>query len=254
MGLRMTAASAQPAIEVHGLYQHVHGLPMLQNIELSVPENGWVLLHGQNGVGKTLLCRILMALDQPSAGSVSVAGQSYETLTLATLAQLRTKLGVVLQQSGLISQLSVLDNLLLPLRNQPISRQQMAREARLIMTLLQLDGLEDQFPDELSLGQRRLVELGRALIIKPPVLIWDGIADGLGETVTRSMLSVLHEIRQNRGLTFLATDNNLHALQGFDHRIAVLAAGQILFHGTAEELKQAAQPPNELAFYLGTSR
>jgi ABC-type multidrug transport system ATPase subunit len=120
-----------------------------------------------------------------------------------------------------------------------MSRYDMARAARLVMTLLGLDGLENHIPRGLSLGEQRRVELARALIHRPKLLVWDGLSDGLDPTVSRETLEVLRNLRENSNLTLIATDNVPDALAGAADRVAVMERGRLLFEGTPQALESA---------------
>jgi ABC-type multidrug transport system ATPase subunit len=131
-----------------------------------------------------------------------------------------------------------------------MTRNEMARTARLIMTQLQLDGLENHPPRSLSLGQKRKVELARALIHRPSLLVWDGLTDGLDPAGAREVLAVLRAQRETRNLTLLATDNDPQLPLNDGDRVAVLDRGQLLFQGTAQALEEAAESRLELRYVL----
>jgi ABC-type multidrug transport system ATPase subunit len=118
------------------------------------------------------------------------------------------------------------------------------------MALLRLDGLENHRPRSLSLGQRRRVELGRALIHKPELLVWDGLTDGLDPAAARDTLQVLREQRETRQLTLVATDNDPDVLGDACDRIAVLDRGRLVFNGTPTELARALPERLDLRYLL----
>lgn len=229
------------ALELSGVFQHLSGRCVLAGIHLAAAAGEWLLVVGPNGAGKSLLTRLILGLDPPSAGRIRVLGEDIQTLGWEAMTRLRGRLGAVLQGGSLIASRSVIENLLLPLRLRPVGRALMAREARLVMTVLRLDGLENHLPRALSLGQRRRVELARALIHRPELLVWDGLTDGLDPATVRETLEVLREQGLSRRLTVIATANTTDALdEGWD-RIAVLDGGRLIFDSTPAEL-QAALP------------
>lgn len=229
------------ALELSGVFQHLNGRCVLAGIHLAAAAGEWLLVVGPNGAGKSLLTRLILGLDPPSAGRIRVLGEDIQTLGWEAMTRLRGRLGAVLQGGSLIASRSVIENLLLPLRLRPVGRALMAREARLVMTVLRLDGLENHLPRALSLGQRRRVELARALIHRPELLVWDGLTDGLDPATVRETLEVLREQGLSRRLTVIATANTTDALdEGWD-RIAVLDGGRLIFDSTPAEL-QAALP------------
>jgi ABC-type multidrug transport system ATPase subunit len=239
-----------PALELTGVFQHVQGHAALADIDLRVQAGEWLLVAGPNGAGKSLLMRLILGLDAPSAGTIRVLGEDIQRLDWRGVTRLRARLGAVLQGGSLLKGQSVIENLLLPIRTLPGGRARLAREARLVMALLRLDGLENHQPRSLSLGQRRRVELARALIHKPELLVWDGLTDGLDPASARETLQVLNEQRGSRQLTLIATDNGADALGATCDRIAVLERGRIVFNGGPSDLAEALPERLDLRYLL----
>ncbi|MBK1731779.1 ABC transporter ATP-binding protein [Thiococcus pfennigii] len=238
------------AVALEGVFQHIGGRCALADIDLRLEPGEWLLVIGPNGAGKTLLTRLLLGLDRPSAGRVRLAGEDLGTLDAAALRRLRQRLGAVLQGGSLLEELTVLENLLLPLRAAPLSRDERARAARLALTRLQLDGLENHWPRSLSLGQRRRVELARALIHRPALVIWDGLTDGLDPGAASDTLALLAVERDSQRLTLVATDNRAAALSDYTERVAVLDRGRLLFDGRQSDLAAAAAEDLALRYLL----
>lgn len=233
-------------LRLTGVYQHVDGRMALDDIHLELPEGAWLLICGPNGAGKSLLTRVILGLDRPSAGRVEVIGQDLDRLDTAGLARLRRTLGAVLQRGSLLASQSVIENLLLPLRDAPLTRNEMARAARLVMTLLGLDGLENHMPRALSLGQQRRVELARALIHGPRLLVWDGFSDGLDPSVARETIEVLRGLKRHRSLTLIATDNTPDLLADAADRLAVMELGRLLIEDAPAAVEDASRERLEL--------
>lgn len=242
--------SREPVLVLDRLFQHVGIHCVLNDISLRVAGGDGLLLIGPNGAGKTLLMRLLVGLDLPSAGRVFLFGQDLAGLDDRAMGALRRRVGVVLQRGSLLDGMTVLENLLLPLRGRRMSHTEMARAARLTMTQLQLDGMENHLPRSLSLGQRRRVELGRALIHQPDLLVWDGITDGLDLPAVRDIFAVLRVQQQARGLTLIATDNSALEAIGDRDRVAVLDRGKLQFDGTREALQAALTERLELRYVI----
>ena len=239
------------ALSLEGVFQHVAGRLALDDLSLELADGAWLLVCGPNGAGKTLLSRLILGLDRPSAGSVQVLGRDLAQLDGRGLERLRGEVGGVIQRGSLLADHSVLANILLPLRQTSLTRGEMARAARLVMTLLGLDGLENHSPQALSLGQQRRVELARALIRRPRLLVWDGLSDGLDPTVAREILAVLDSLRGGQPMAMIATDNTPDALGDLPARVAVLNRGRLLFQGTPEALAAANAQDLELRTALG---
>ena len=239
------------ALKLERIFQHVAGRLALQDLSLDLADGAWLLVCGPNGAGKTLLSRLILGLDRPSAGRVQVLGRDLAQLDGRGLERLRAEVGAVIQRGSLLADHSVLGNILLPLRQAPLTRGEMARAARLVMALLGLDGLENHPPQSLSLGQQRRVELARALIRRPRLLVWDGLSDGLDPGVVREILAVLRSLRGGRAMALIATDNTPEAFGDTADRVGVLSGGRLLFLGTREALAAASPGDLELSTALG---
>jgi ABC-type multidrug transport system ATPase subunit len=238
------------ALELDCIFQHVGGRCALAELTLEVETGEWLLILGPNGAGKSLLMRLILGLDHPSAGTIRVFGEDISAQGGHARKRLRRRLGAVLQGGSLLEDLTVLENLLLPLRSTSLGLEGMARAARLVMTQTQLDGMENHLPRSLSLGQSRRVELARALINRPDLLVWDGLTDGLDQPGTRELMTVLYDQRASRRLTLIATDNSLAAPPLYPDRIVLLDRGRILFSGSPAELEQASEERLELRYAL----
>lgn len=236
------SADREALIQLERVFQHINGRCTLNDLSLTVNRGDALLMIGPNGAGKSLSLRLILGLDQPSAGRVRLFGRDLARQNDTQINRLRGRLGAVLQGGSLLDELTVLENLLLPMRARQSDRATLARAARLVITQLQLDGMEHHYPRALSLGQQRRVELARALINRPELLICDGLSDGLDQPALRDILSILRVQRETRGLTLIATDNEMLELIGAEDRVVVIDRGQLLFDDsrTALEAKSAS--------------
>jgi ABC-type multidrug transport system ATPase subunit len=239
-----------PALDLCRVFQHVRGHCALADLTLRLQPGEWLLVVGANGAGKSLLTRLILGLDTPSAGTIRVFGQDLAAQGDGAMRRLRGAVGGVLQGGSLIADMTVLENLLLPLRGLPWSRERMARAAGLAVTRLRLEGLENKLPRALSLGERRRVELARALIHRPRLLVWDGLTDGLDQPGSRGIQAMLRELREAGTMTFVATDNHAGLPLLEPDRIAVLDRGRLLFTGPPQELRRDARRRLDLRYVL----
>ncbi len=232
------------------VFQHVKGRCVLDDINVNIEQGESFALLGPNGAGKTLLLRLIMGLDRPSSGRVEVLGREFNSLSHVELTQLRRSIGMVIQSGALLNGLTVLENLILPLRNSGDSVARMRRSARLIMTQLRLDGMENLRPNELSGGVMRKVELARALICKPALLLWDELMDGLDPVSALEILNHLQREKENNNMTFIFTTHQSGGAVLSASRIGVLDNGRLLFEGSHEQLVRAKAEQLELRYTL----
>ena len=239
-----------PIVKFDRVFQHVNGRCVLDNINLTIAQGESFALVGPNGAGKTLLLRLIMSLDQPSAGRIEVFGQDLTSVTHSELVRVRRSIGTVIQSGALLNGLTVLENLMLPLRNTGESIEKMRRSARLTMTQLRLDGMENLRPNELSGGLKRKVELARALICKPALLLWDELMDGLDPVSALEIQNHLRRQKVNHNMTFVFTTHQSDGVMLSATRIGVLDNGRLLFEGSHDELVVAKKEQLELRYTL----
>lgn len=237
-------------VKLKNIFQHIGGRCVLEDITLCIEAGESFALLGPNGAGKTLLLRLIMGLDRPSAGSIEILGKDLAHVSPAEMIRLRRSVGMVIQGGSLLNGLSVMENLILPLRASGLSTKRMQRTARLIMTQLRLDGLENMRPYELSGGLSRKVELARALICRPPLLLWDELLDGLDPASVGEIEEHLQREKKTYNMTLIFSTHQPGRVFTIASRIGVLERGRLLFTGSQEGLEAAECRDLELRFAL----
>ncbi len=183
--------------ELSGVHKSVHNdrvqVHILQDINLEVCCGESLAIMGPSGSGKSTLLHVLGLLTTIDAGSYRFAGQSVQTLDTSALTALRRQIGFVFQDSKLVPQLSVLDNVCVPLVHRGVWR---ARQQRLARAVLEQVNLQDRLhhrPSELSGGEMMRVAIARALVLEPRLLLADEPTGSLdtqtGETIAQLLFS-----------------------------------------------------------------
>lgn len=169
----------------------------LRGISFSVEQGEFLSIMGPSGSGKSTCMNMIGCLDRPSGGIVEIGGKETAKMSENELAVLRNKtIGFVFQQYHLLPGLSVLENVMLPLRYQGIeksNRAQMAKDA------LKLVGLEDRMghrPHELSGGQKQRVAIARAMVTKPNIILADEPTGALDSKTGQAVLKLFREINE----------------------------------------------------------
>jgi len=202
------------AVVLKGVGRTFKNLPIFKSIDLTVKWGEAVAIVGPSGIGKTTLLRIIGTLDNPTEGKVRVCESDVNTLDTRELAELRWNcLGFSFQEPVLLPGLTALDNILLPCipRVGPAELRQFKERA---MMLLEALGLKDRIgfkPHQLSVGQRKRVDLARALINSPKVLIADEPTTNLDEESAQIIAEMLKKRLEEGFAIILAThrDQNL---------------------------------------------
>lgn len=198
-----------PLLQAHSLWKSYDGhLQVLRGIELAVDRGEGTLVWGRNGSGKTTLLNLLGCLDLPDSGSILLDGQEITTLSSSGRARVRlNQIGFIFQEHNLLEELTVRQNILLPMR---LSRSPEAEER--VDRLLERFGLEDlseRRPREISVGESQKVAVARALANRPRLLLADEPTASLDEESARDLLQLLEELRIEGRAILLASHDSL---------------------------------------------
>lgn len=232
-------ADANPVLHTHGLHKAYNGKPALKGVSVSLQAGEMLALLGPNGAGKSTLLQLLTGLFTPDQGTISVLGHDMRTHPARALAGL----GVVFQQSALDLDLSVMANLLFHTDLHGIPRA-VARER--IDAQLAAIGLQDQANAtvrSLSGGTRRKVELVRALLHRPRLLLMDEATVGLDPASRQQLLDTVRGLCREQGLAVLWATHLIEEVKTAD-RLLLLHQGAVRFDGRIEDFMAAAEGPD----------
>jgi putative ABC transport system ATP-binding protein len=200
----------------------------LKDINLHVGRAERVAVMGPSGSGKSTLLNLICGLDEPTTGSVKVDGVELSGLTDDARTRLRReKIGMIFQTFNLLSTLSALENVALPLRLQGLSKKEAEGTAKSMLGHVGLTGRITHRPDELSGGERQRVAIARALIFRPPLLLGDEPTGNLDSATGDEILTLLDDLQQEYQSTLLMVTHNAEAAS-YCNRIITLHDGQIV--------------------------
>lgn len=179
--------------------------PVLHDIDLGLEAGGFYFLSGPTGAGKTSLLRLLSLSLPPTSGSMRLFGHDIATLERAALASLRQRIGVVFQDFRLLEHLSAFDNVALPLR---INGADEAETARFVADMLGWLGLADKLealPADLSMGQRQMLCIARAVVGKPRLLLADEPTSNIDSKNAERLMNLFIQLHKLGTTVVLAT-------------------------------------------------
>ncbi len=212
----------------------------VDDVSLQVRRGEVLALVGESGSGKSTIGRAAVGLQQPTSGSITVAGQQVSGLSDAHLRPLRRKFGVVFQDpaASLNPRLSVGDCVAEPLRTQTdLSPVEVRGRVRRLLEDVQLSGEHaERFPHELSGGQRQRVSLARALALDPELVIADEPTSALDVSVQARVLEVFRELQDRLQFACLFISHDLAVVDSLANRVAVLQHGRLVEVGPRERV------------------
>ena len=224
-----------PALRLEGVRKSFGKLDVLRGIDLTLAEHEVVCLIGASGSGKSTLLRCVNLLEPIEAGTIVVAGEDV-TARGIDVNRVRREIGIVFQSFNLFPHKTVLENVTLaPRKARGLSKRDASLEAETLLARFGLADKRDEYPDRLSGGQQQRVAIVRALAMQPKLLLLDEITSALDPELVAEVLDVIRELAAG-GMTMLIATHEMGFARDVAHRVCFLDAGQILEHGSPEEI------------------
>jgi len=222
---------------VEGVSRSFGHTSALSNINLTISHGEIVVIIGGSGAGKTTLLKILIGLDQPTSGHVWFNGTDIVSMGEIALNRIRKKFGMVFQYSALLDSMTVLENVAFPLReHSTLSNRDIRQRVIEKLKLLNLVGVENLMPSQLSGGMKKRVGLARALMLEPEVLLYDEPTSGLDPLSSRLVDELISKTRDQFGVTSIVISHDMAGALRIADKVVLLSAGAVAAAGTPEQL------------------
>lgn len=249
-----------PVITIDKVHRQFGGLTAVDVDHLEIPRGAITALIGPNGAGKTTLFNLLTGFDKPDTGEWTFNGKSIAGIPafkLAQMGQVRT-----FQLTKALGLLTVLENMKLGAKNQKGEKffyslfpflwkkqdQDIADKAMAILQKFKLDTKKDDFAASLSGGQRKLLEMARALMSEPDLVMLDEPMAGVNPALTESLLGHILDLKRD-GMTVLFVEHDMHMVSHIADWVVVLAEGKVVAEGPPD---QVMKNPAVIDAYLGS--
>jgi peptide/nickel transport system ATP-binding protein len=257
-----TSASERPLLQVEGLQKHydvggglfaaARGIAAVKQATFSIAENEFVALVGESGSGKSTIAKMLVGLEQPTAGKILLNGEDLTVPSLRSRARNAASLQMVFQdpQSALNPRRRVAS---IVTQAMEAGSRHASWDERLARTreLLADVGLSADFaarlPGQLSGGQRQRINIARALCTLPKILVADEIVSGLDVSIQAQLLNLLARLRAELGFAMLFISHDLSVVRHLCSRVLVMYGGEIVEQGAVETVFAAPQHPHTRA-------
>ena len=214
-------------IVLQGVSKTYEGFTALSNVSVSIARGEFAFLIGTNGAGKTTLLRVLLREETFDQGVVLVNGVDISTIRGAALTKFRRKIGMVFQDTRLLPNATVSENVGLPLKVRGRSNRDVSMEVADVLKRVDLSEKASRFPRQLSGGEQRKVALARAIISRPEILLCDEPTDSINPLHAREIIELLLDINAE-GVTTLVATHDSEIVNDLRRRVIRMDAGSIL--------------------------
>ena len=233
----------EPMIVVRDLWKSFGGNPVLKGVNLQMMPGTTTVVLGGSGSGKTVLMKHIMGLFKPDRGEVIVDGENISRMDRQELSRFRTRMGMVFQSSALFDSLSVADNVAFALREHThLPEEEIQKRVKDKLAVVELFGVEDKFPAELSGGMRKRVALARAIVREPKIVLYDEPTTGLDPLTTESVDEMIINAREKLGVTSVVISHDIGSTFHIGDHVAMLYDGRIVEEGPPDKLRHSQEP------------
>lgn len=225
-------------ITIRDLYKSFGDNEVLRGVNLDLFRGENVVVLGRSGSGKSVLIKIIAGLLKPDKGTVTVLGKDIALLNVKELLQLRLKLGFSFQNSALYDSMTVRENLEFPLlrNSKSLTRAEINRYMDEALDAVGLIQTINQYPSELSGGQRKRIGIARTLIMRPLIMLYDEPTAGLDPITSVEINNLINEVQEKYNTSSIIITHDLTCAKATGDRVAVLFDGNFVSTGSFDEV------------------
>ena len=199
----------------------------LENVSFEVKPKEFVSIAGKSGAGKTTLLRLLLAEEKPTKGQIFFDDQDLSKIEPEKLPQLRRKIGAVFQDYKLLPSKTTYENIAYVMEIVGATEEEIARDVNRVLEIVGLENRAQNFPAELSAGERQRTAIARALIHRPDVILADEPTGNLDPYNTLEILRLLLKIHE-LGTTVILATHNKEIINSLEKRVITLEGGRVI--------------------------
>jgi len=230
-------------IEVRGLKKRLGHKQVLDGLDLDVEQGETVVVLGPSGTGKRVLLKHMIALMQPDAGSIRVAGEEIVGMDEPGLDRVRLKFGMLFLGAALFDSMTVGENVALGLtEHSSVPPAEIRRRVTERLGWVGLKDVEQMKPASLSGGMRKRVGLARALAMDPEIILYDEPTTGLDPITGDVINQLIRALQHQLGVTSVVVTHDLMSAYKVGDRLAMLYQGRVVFIGTPDEVRETDHP------------
>ena len=232
-----------PEIELKDLHKSFGEQTVLDGIDLAIEAGETISVLGRSGTGKSVLLKLLIGLEKPDSGTISIHGREIAGLDTPELNQVRKQIGFLFQQAALYDSMTIEQNVEFPLkRHTKLSGDERKKRVKELLASVGLESDFQKLPSELSGGMKKRVGLARALALDPPIIMFDEPTAGLDPITSAEIDELILDLKKKRKMTSVVVTHDVHSARHISDRLVVLDRGRIVAQGTFGDLEKSGNP------------
>jgi phospholipid/cholesterol/gamma-HCH transport system ATP-binding protein len=230
-----------PVVVVRDVHKSFGTQKVLNGVSLSVHRGETLAVLGRSGTGKSVLLRLIIGLQQPDAGSVSIMGQDIKGLDLDEMGAIRKQMGFLFQSAALYDSLTIEQNVAFPLQHHRNGRSaaEQADRVKALLAEVGLIGSSEKMPSDISGGMRKRVGLARALALEPAILLLDEPTAGLDPISSSEIDDLVIKLQEEHHMASIVVTHDLHSAKTIADHLALLDKGDVVIKGSFEQLQES---------------
>lgn len=230
-------------IEFKNLVKRFGNHTVLDGLNLSIREGEIIFILGTSGTGKSVLLKNIVGLLTPDEGEIWIDGQEVTKLSEENYFPIRKKCGMVFQHPALFDSLSIFENVAFGLRRHfQLSDTEIKSRVETALKHVQLAGIMEKMPSEISYGMQKRVSLARTVALEPQILLFDEPTTGLDPVTTTAVNNLIQGLSRELRTTSLVVSHDINCALAIADRIIILDKGKIVAQGSPDQLKSSEVP------------
>jgi phospholipid/cholesterol/gamma-HCH transport system ATP-binding protein len=230
-------------IETRELKKRFGEQTVLDGVNLQIAKGEAVVIIGRSGCGKSVLLKHLVGLLQPDGGQVLIAGEDITNLNERELIRVRQRFGMLFQGAALFDSMTVAENVGFAFRRQrDLTAGETARRVAQALEMVELPGIEEKKPAELSGGMRKRVGLARAIVYQPEIVLYDEPTTGLDPIASDSIDHLIMRVQKELNVTSVVVTHDMRSARRVGSRILMLEGKKVYVAGTPDEIFNSKDP------------
>lgn len=230
-------------IQLVDVYKAFGPKRVLEGFSLDVAEGETMVIIGYSGTGKSVAIKHIVGLLEPDSGNVIVDNLEVPSLSRRELYELRARIGYVFQFAALFDSFTIGENVAMGLRKQQeLSDSEIMHRVDEALELVDLPGIADRFPAELSGGMRKRVGIARAIALRPKYILYDEPTTGLDPVTSAVIDQLMVRMRDRLGVTSIVITHDMRSAYTVGTRIAMLYQGRVRQVGSVDQIRNSTDP------------